>query len=123
MIDGEPTEPDVAIRFPFDARVKGDLNGLAEMRGHELVYRKELQKADTAASYLEGFGQSSGDFDIRVENRRAGAGVQQSGDQPISKLYVWSIRTTVFPEAYIAMKVVPGKEFKWRIAYDFYTTK
>jgi hypothetical protein len=27
----------------------------------------------------------------------------------------------VCPEAYIDMRIAPGKEFTWRIAYDFYT--
>ena len=29
-------------------------------------------------------------------------------------------RTTVCPEEYINMKIEPGKESHWRIAYDFY---
>jgi hypothetical protein len=39
------------------------------------------------------------------------------------RINYWSIRTTACPEAYIRMRIEPGKEFTWRIAYDFYTTK
>jgi hypothetical protein len=47
--------------------------------------------------------------------------VRQTSDRPLSKLVFWSIRSTVCPEAYIDMRIEPGKEFTWRIAYDFYT--
>ena len=56
-----------------------------------------------------------------MENPAAHAGVRQTSDRPLSKLVFWSIRSTVCPEAYIDMRIEPGKEFHWRIAYDFYT--
>jgi hypothetical protein len=121
VIDGQPTGPDFTVKFPFTVRATQDLKGLARTEGNELVYLKRLQKGDSAASYLEGYGDSAKDNDIRVENRKAGAGVRQTGDQPISKLYFWSIPTTVCPEAYIHMKIEPGQEAHWRTAYEFYT--
>ena len=70
---------------------------------------------------MEGFGTTPKDYDIRVENRAANAGVRQTSDRPLAKLVFWSIRSTVCPEAYIDMHIEPGKEFTWRISYDFYT--
>lgn len=121
VIDGQTTGPDFTIKFPFAVHAKEDLKGLAETRGNELVYLQQLQKRQSAASYLEGFGDSAKDNDIRVENRKAGAGVRETGDHPLSKLYFWSIPTTVCPEAYIHMAMEPGKETHWQIKYEFYT--
>jgi hypothetical protein len=121
MLDGQPAGPDTVVHFPFDLKISGDLRGLAELRGKDFVYLKELQKGQTAAGDLEGFGATAKDYDIRVENRKAGIGVHQVGDQPVTRMYFWSIRTTVCPEAYISMKIEPGKESTWRIAYEFYT--
>jgi hypothetical protein len=121
VIDDKPTGPGVTVKFPFAVRATQPLNDLAEVKDHEIVYKKELQKGQSAASYLEGYGTTAKDYDIRVENTEAGVGVRQTGDRPISKLYLWSIRTTVCPEAYIDLDVAPGKSTKWRIAYDFYT--
>jgi hypothetical protein len=121
VIDGQTTGPDFTVKFPFPVRSKDDLKGLAETRGNELVYLQQLQKGQSAASYLEGFGDTAKDNDIRVENRKAGAGVHQTGDHPLSKLYFWSIATTVCPEAYIHMTIAPGKETHWQIKYEFYT--
>ena len=120
MLDKQPTGPDVVVRFAFPPRATGALNGLAELRDRDLVYLKELQPKQTVQTDLEGFGASARDYDIRVENRKTGAGVRQTGDRPMSKLHLWSIRTTVCPEAFIDLRIEPGKESSWRITYEFY---
>lgn len=121
MLDGEPTSSDFVVRFPFDLRATADLKGLAEIRGKELAYLKELQKGQTVFTNLEGHGSSPKDYDIRVENRKTGAGVRQTGDHPLSKVVFWSIRTNISPEPYIEMRIEPGKGSSWRITYEFYT--
>jgi hypothetical protein len=120
MLDGQPAGPDVAVKFPFELRALADLKGLAEVSGKDLVYVRELQKGQTVYTGLEGYGGAPADYDIRVENRKTGAGVRQRGDRPLSKLVLWSIRSTVCPEAYVSMRIEPGQESRWRIAYEFY---
>jgi hypothetical protein len=121
VIDGKPAGPEFSVRFPFDVRAVADLKGMAETRGKEFTYLKELPKGPSVYTALEGFGNTPKDYDIRVESRAAQAGVRQTSDRPLSKLVFWSIRSTVCPEAYIDMRIEPGKDFTWRIAYDFYT--
>jgi hypothetical protein len=121
VIDGKPTGPEFSVKFPFDVRATADLKGMAETRGKEFTYLKELPKGPSVYTALEGFGNTPKDYDIRVESRAAQAGVRQTSDRPLSKLVFWSIRSTVCPEAYIDMHIEPGKAFTWRIAYDFYT--
>lgn len=123
MLDNQPTGPDVVVKFPFEVKAKGDFRGLAETRGKELVYLKELAKGQSAQSDLTGFGSDPKDYDIRVENTKTGAGVRQTSDRPVSRINYWSIRSTACPEAYIHMNIAPGKEFTWKINYEFYTTK
>jgi hypothetical protein len=121
VIDGKPAGPDFTVKFPFDVRAAADLKGMAEARGNQFTYLKELQKGQSVYTALEGQGSTPKDYDIRVENPAAHAGVRQTSDRPLAKLVFWSIRSTVCPEAYIDMHIEPGKEFTWRIAYDFYT--
>jgi hypothetical protein len=120
MLDNQPTSPDIVVKFPFDAQSGPDWRGPGELRGKELVYGQELQKGQTVSGEINGYGASAADYDFRVENRKTGAGVRQTGDRPLSRLYFWSIRTTVCPEAYIHIRVEPGKEETWRTAYEFY---
>ena len=120
MLDNQPTSADIAVKFPFAAQSGPDWRGPGELRGKELVYRQELQKGQTVSGEIKGYGASAADYDFRVENRKTGVGVRQTGDRPLSRLYFWSIRTTVCPEAYIHIRVEPGKEETWRTAYEFY---
>jgi hypothetical protein len=38
----------------------------------------------------------------------------------MSKLAFWSATRTVCPEAFIDLRIDPGKESSWRITYEFY---
>ena len=80
-------------------------------------------KGQQVFTEFEGFGKESSDYDIRIENRKSGAGVRIQGDRPIAKLVYWSIRTTLCPEAYIDLQVAPGAESKWQYRYTFYDTR
>ena len=121
MIDNRPAGPEYRVKFPFTVTSDRDLKGLAETRGEEFAYLKEFEKGQSVYALLGGYGATSKDYDIRVENQSARAGVRQTSDRPLAKLAFWSIRSTVCPEAYIDMRIEPGKEFTWRITYDFYT--
>ena len=121
VIDGEPSGPEFSVKFPFELRADRDLKNIAQAKGREIVYLKEIEKGQSIITGLEGFSQSASDYDITIENRKAGAGVRITGDQPISKLLFWSIRSTLCPEPYIQMKIEPGGESSWRITYRFYT--
>jgi hypothetical protein len=121
MLDGEPTGPNIRVRFAFRPKAETDFNDKAEWRGNELVYKRELApRGDSVASWLTGFGLTAKDNDFVVEDTKTGAAVRQTGNQPLSQLNFWSIHTTVCPEAYIHMRIEPGRTFKWKIVYQFY---
>ena len=124
MLDSQPTGPDITVTFPFEIKGAGEMGGFAEARGNRIVYLKTLEDADgrrqVASSPVEGFTSDPTDFDIRVENRKSGAGVRITGDRPLWRIFFWSVRTTVCPEAYVALKIEPGQEVSWRLTYDFY---
>jgi hypothetical protein len=123
MLDAQPTGPDVVIKFPFEVHATQDLHGLAETRGKEFVYLKELTGRESAQSNLTGYGADAKDYNIAEENTKTGAGVRQTCDRPLVRINYWSIRSTACPEAYIHMKIAPGETFTWKISYEFYTTK
>lgn len=121
VIDRQPSGPDVTVRFPFELKPVQPMRGPVEPRGRELVYLKEVPPGESAYGEFAGFGTAASDYDIRVEHRKAGAGVRITGDRPLSKVVFWSIRTTPCAEPYIQLRVEPGREEKWSIRYRFYT--
>lgn len=123
MLDAQPSGPAITVKLPFAAKAEANLRGLAEVRGKEIAFLKELGARDTVLTEITGFSNAVTDYDIRVENRVSGAGVRQTSDRPMSKMVFWSIRNTVCPEAYVDVTVEPGKETTWRIQYEFYAVE
>lgn len=121
VIDNETVGPDMAVRFGFEPKPTGDLKNGAEIRAREIAYSRELLKGESAATEVSGFGDAARDYDFRIENLKSGAGVRITGDKPLAKVYFWSIRSVACPEPYVRLKVGPGDETAWRIAYEFYT--
>ncbi len=73
------------------------------------------------STLIEGFSTTDPkDFDFHIENAKSGAGIRVIGDKPLWRINFWSTRTTVCPEAYVEVKADPGKDFSWKLTYDFY---
>jgi hypothetical protein len=122
-IDQEPTGPDIKISFPFDVAAAGRGFGtIASAGGKAITYNRMLEKGENVfTDGLKGYGNSSDDYDIRIENLRTKAGVRITCDQPIDKFVFWACSTTSCPEPYIRISAKPGEEMKWKIQYEFYT--
>lgn len=120
MVDQAPTGPDMVVRFPFTPKAEPGFENGARIEGKEVIYDRELQTGETAQSVLTGYSNQASDYDFFVENRKTGAGVEQSGDLPISHFNFWSIRTTISPEAYVHLNIPPGQSAHWTIRYRFY---
>jgi len=117
VIDKEVVGPDMSVRFAWTPKPDKPFQNGGEIVGQEIHYAKELQLGESVAADLSGFGA----FDFKIENRKAAAGVRITGDQPLTKLYFWSIRTVACPEPYVRIAVAPKAAFKWSIKYLLYT--
>ena len=102
---------------------QAQMQTLAGPQGNKLVYAKVLEGAECYSASFTGFGAEAKDNDIRIENKKTGAGVHITGDRPLTRFGYWSIRTVVSPEPYIDLNIEPGQQFAWTYTYDYYTTK
>jgi len=122
VLDHQPPGPDFTLTLPFPIHSPQPPNkGLAEIRGNHLVYLQTLKNEDVVFTPLLGFGDSPKDYDIRIENTRVGAGVRIRGNRPLSDLHLWSIRSNLSVEPFVAMSIDPGSEFDWNVTYEYYT--
>ena len=122
VLDRQPPGPGLTITFPFQIEGKRlPQAGLAEIRQNRIVYLKRLENEDRVSTAIEGFSASPSDYDIRIENSRIGAGMRITGNRPLSRVLLWSIRSVIAVEPYIDFTISPGKEFTWEYTYDFYT--
>jgi hypothetical protein len=125
VMDNQPVGPGYSITVPWKINGTGQgIGELAEIKENQILFRRVVKNGENVfCSPLEGFGPASKDYDFRIENKISGAGVHITCDQPIQKLNFWCCYTTLCPEPYISVKVEPGKEFTWKIQYEFYTLK
>ncbi|MEZ4773580.1 MAG: hypothetical protein R3D00_10395 [Bacteroidia bacterium] len=122
LMDNQPIGPDYVVSFPFLPTVEpGETSAMGEINGHQILFTKELgNNGHLFYRNLQGFSDRAEDYDIKIENRKSGAGVRITCDQPISKFVFWSAHKTVCPEPYIHLKIEPGETFTWQILYEFY---
>ena len=122
MLDRQTIGPDFTIIVPFQIHSPQPPNkDVAEIRGNRFVYLRELAGRDIVMAPLAGFSDSRRDNEVRIENRRVGAGMVIRGDHPLSHMFLWSIRSVLAVEPFITMAIPPGDEFDWNVTYDYYT--
>jgi hypothetical protein len=121
VLDKQPPGPGFVITAPFPIQTKEPPNKtLAEVRGNEIVYVKTLTGEDVVATPIEGFGRGANYNQFRIENSRLGAGLKVQTDRPLASESLWSIRTVIAVEPFVAIDVEPGKEFTWTTSYEYY---
>ena len=120
-IDGAAPGPDYAIRVPFQIQSNRPPNkDFAEIRGNQIVYLKTLANQERVATPIQGFGDQARDYDVRVDNKKAGVGVRYTANRPLQSEALWSIRAVLAVEPFIHISVAPGQESTWNMTYDYY---
>jgi hypothetical protein len=121
VLDGKPTASGIVIKLPFQIESPGSEDkSLAEVRGQEIRYLKTLTGRETVAMPIRGFGAAATDHEIRIDNPALGAGMTIAADRPLESESLWSIRSVVAVEPFIAISIEPGKEFSWTTKYQYH---
>jgi hypothetical protein len=120
MLDGAPAGPGMVVRFHFTPKTENPLGNGAYIEGNQIVYTHELETGASADGAISGYSDQPSDFDFVVENTKTGVGVEETGSLPLARIFFWSIRTTICPEAYVHIKVAPGQTARWTIRYRFF---
>jgi hypothetical protein len=114
--------PWYTITVPFEIKpARAPSADFAVIHGNQVAYLKPVENEDRVAFGLQGFGNDAKDFDVRIENSKAGAGVRIVGDRPLTNESVWSIRSVLAVEPFIDVAADPGKEFTWKYTYTYYS--
>ena len=121
VLDGKAPGPGAVISVPFAIRSKRPPNAvLATIDGNRVIYKKTLTGRDVVTGPIEGFSSNPADHEIKIENSALKAGMSLKGDRPLESINLWSIRSNISVEPFIAISVAPGKEFSWSTTYRYY---
>lgn len=121
-LDARTPGPDVVITAPFDLQTDKPLDpAVATIAGREFRYAAPIPDRGRVAAQFQGFGTTAADYRFKIENRKVGAGVEMIGDRPLNRLALWSIRTVLALEPFLALNIAPGAEYTWEYTYRYYT--
>lgn len=121
VIDGKGPQAGTTVTLPFAVSTERKPNPeLAVIEGNNVIYTKTLAGKDVVFFPITGFGESASDHEIRIENKTLHAGMSMRGDKPLKRVSLWSIRSNVSVEPFIAVSVAPGEEFRWTSSYRYY---
>jgi hypothetical protein len=122
VLDKQAPGPDFTFRVPFQIKpMREPDKNVVEVRGDEVVYLRPLSGKDEVPVFIQGFGESAGDNEIVIENKKVGAGLKITGDRPLERELLWSIRSVLAVEPYISIDIEPGAEFTWKNTIEYYT--
>ncbi len=122
VLDHQAPGPDFTFKVPFDIKpVRPPDVSLAEVSGNQVVLKKVFSGSDEVGMPFRGFSDSAKDNETVIENRKVGAGLRITGDRPLVMDMLWSIRTVLAVEPYVAINVQPGAVYSWTITYEYYT--
>jgi hypothetical protein len=124
VLDGKPLSAGLTVTLPFAIKSPHPPNGaLAEIQGNKVTYLKNLEDKDTVATPLNGFTKDVSDHAIQIDNPSIGAGMHIQTNRPLLQESLWSIRSVIAVEPFIAISVDPHHEFSWTSTYGYSTTK
>jgi hypothetical protein len=122
VLDRQTIGPDFTITLPFEIRPAEPVNSaFGAVDGKTIHYVKEMQGRDLFGVNIEGFGKTSKDYEITIENAHLGAGMKITGDHPLETEELWSIRSTLAMEPFIHLSIEPGKSVTWKYTYTYYS--
>ncbi len=111
-----PGNDGIKVTFPFKLAAANppaaDL--LRTSTATALTYLRPMAYKERVSFVVTGFGASARDYDIAIADPKTGAGVRMQGDQPITRMNIFSIDTTQSAEPYIAIELAPGAQKRWR---------
>ena len=122
VLDKQTIGPDFTVTVPFDIKPQKPIkSGVGTVEKNHITYLKQLENKDQFALAFTGFGPTSKDYDITIENPKAGVGMNIKGDRPLESEELWSIRSILAMEPFIHMSIKPGETFPWKYTYRYYT--
>jgi len=122
VLDRATTGPEFTITCPFPIQTPRPPDPkLAEIRANQILYLKTLEGEERVTFPIQGLGKEPKDYDVRVENRRTGAGFRVTSDRAPASIGFWSIRSVISVEPFVDLSTDPGKTTTWKYVYTYYT--
>ena len=119
VIDGLKPGPSFSIKYPFAISTTDNLKGLMKMDNQTLFFKKSF--IDTSLYFeIQGYSNEITDHEITVLNHKTNASISFKCSKPIYKMSFWACETTLCPENFVYISVLPGKKENWISDYTVF---
>jgi len=108
----------VSFPFPVSAATPPDPS-LIRLQDKTMTYLRPMATKERMSFPLSGFGAAATDYDVQITDSKSRAGVTIAGDQPLTRINIFSIDKVQSVEPYIAIELAPGAEKRWTYTYTF----
>ena len=113
-----PGNGGVTVTFPFaPAAANPPPSDLMRIQGNSLTYIRPMVNKERISFLVTGFGKTAADYDFTISG--SGASVRVQGDQPVTRMNIFSVDRVQSVEPYIAIDLAPGAETRWTYTYTF----
>lgn len=110
----------VRITFPFPlAAASPPPADLMRIQGNSLTYLRPMVNKERISFLVTGFGKTAADYNFTIEDTVHGGSVRVQGDQPITRLNIFSVDRVQSVEPYIDISLAPGAEKRWTYTYTY----
>lgn len=114
-------QKDTTLRLPFTLSGTRSIPAeLATIGDKTITYNKTLEAKETVYTPIEGFTSNPSDYSLHVDSPMTGTGVSITGDKPIVRMALWSIRAVLSIEPFLGISLQPQQDTTWNLTYDFY---
>lgn len=110
-----PGQADMRVTLPFAPPQPTPQQRLA-VTGNTISWPSPLAERQTGAMTMSETPQP---YDFTTSDTRTGASVRAQADVPASQYKLWSIKTVMAVEPYVAIAVAPGAEQRWSYTYTY----
>jgi hypothetical protein len=121
MLDNKTTGPGMRVHFPFVPVLSKPYPDSVRLDGSTITWLSQMQPHQYPGGPMTGFSDKVSDFDFTFEDTDLGIGVEETSDSPLASVFFWTIPTTVCPEGFVGVHVLPGQTQTWRVNFRFFT--
>jgi hypothetical protein len=114
-----PGQNDMSVALPFAPPQPTAQQRLA-VTGRTITWPQPLGERESGAMTMSETPQP---YDFTTTDKKTGATIRAQADVPASQYRLWSIKTVMAVEPYVALDVAPGAEKRWSYTYTYSTPK
>jgi len=111
----DPGQGDMTVTLPFAPPQPPPQSRLA-VAGNTISWPQPLAERQTGAMTMS---TTPRPYDFTVTDTKTGASIRVQADVPASQYKLWSIKTVMAVEPYVAIDVAPGGEKRWSYTYTY----